>query len=119
MGKGLVPPIVVIGVVLGSIYGGITGITEAAGVGAAETGRRGGKDGALRMLKAPLGLRSLLSYLVHDLPGDLGPAARLWTTSATLVGPGSRQSVLGFVPTARLSARHLNGVLTARLGARR
>ena len=34
MGKGLVPPIVVIGVVLGSIYGGITGITEAAGMGA-------------------------------------------------------------------------------------
>ena len=35
MGKGLVAPIVVIGVVLGSIYGGITGITEAAGMGAA------------------------------------------------------------------------------------
>lgn len=33
MGKGLVPPIIVIGVVLGSIYGGITGITEAAGMG--------------------------------------------------------------------------------------
>lgn len=33
MGKGLVPPIVVIGVVLGSIYGGITGITEAAAMG--------------------------------------------------------------------------------------
>ena len=33
-GKGLVPPFVVIGVVLGSIYGGITGITEAAGMGA-------------------------------------------------------------------------------------
>jgi TRAP-type mannitol/chloroaromatic compound transport system permease large subunit len=35
LGKGLVPPIVVIGVVMGSIYGGITGITEAAGMGAA------------------------------------------------------------------------------------
>ncbi len=34
MGKGLVAPIVVIGVVLGSIYGGVTGITEAAGMGA-------------------------------------------------------------------------------------
>ena len=34
IGKGLVPPIVVIGVVLGSIDGGITGITEAAGMGA-------------------------------------------------------------------------------------
>lgn len=34
MGKGLVAPVVVIGVVLGSIYGGITGITEAAGMGA-------------------------------------------------------------------------------------
>lgn len=34
MGKGLVAPTVVIGVVLGSIYGGITGITEAAGMGA-------------------------------------------------------------------------------------
>jgi TRAP-type mannitol/chloroaromatic compound transport system permease large subunit len=34
MGKGLVAPMVVIGVVLGSIYGGITGITEAAGMGA-------------------------------------------------------------------------------------
>ncbi len=34
MGKGLVPPIVIIGVVMGSIYGGITGITEAAGMGA-------------------------------------------------------------------------------------
>lgn len=33
-GKGLVPPLTVIGVVLGSIYGGITGITEAAGMGA-------------------------------------------------------------------------------------
>ena len=33
-GKGLVAPMVVIGVVLGSIYGGITGITEAAGMGA-------------------------------------------------------------------------------------
>jgi len=32
MGKGLVAPIVVIGVVLGSIYGGISGITEAAGM---------------------------------------------------------------------------------------
>lgn len=34
LGKGLVPPIVVVGVVMGSIYGGITGITEAAGMGA-------------------------------------------------------------------------------------
>lgn len=33
MGKGLIAPIVVIGVVLGSIYMGITGITEAAGMG--------------------------------------------------------------------------------------
>jgi len=33
-GKGLVPPFTVIGIVLGSIYGGITGITEAAGMGA-------------------------------------------------------------------------------------
>ena len=33
MAKGLVAPIVVIGVVLGSIYGGISGITEAAGMG--------------------------------------------------------------------------------------
>ena len=33
MGKGLVAPIVVIGTVLGSIYMGITGITEAAGMG--------------------------------------------------------------------------------------
>ena len=33
-GRGLVAPILVIGVVLGSIYGGITGITEAAGMGA-------------------------------------------------------------------------------------
>ena len=33
-GKGLVPPLLVIGVVLGSIYGGITSITEAAGMGA-------------------------------------------------------------------------------------
>lgn len=33
MGKGLVAPIIVIGVVLGSIYGGISGITEAAGMG--------------------------------------------------------------------------------------
>ncbi|MDA9008818.1 TRAP transporter large permease subunit [Alphaproteobacteria bacterium] len=33
-GKGLVPPLTVIGIVLGSIYGGVTGITEAAGMGA-------------------------------------------------------------------------------------
>ncbi|ARU90810.1 C4-dicarboxylate ABC transporter permease [Pseudomonas sp. M30-35] len=33
MGSGLVAPMVVIGVVLGSIYGGITGITEAACMG--------------------------------------------------------------------------------------
>jgi len=33
-GKGLVPPITVIAIVLGSIYGGVTGITEAAGMGA-------------------------------------------------------------------------------------
>ena len=33
-GKGLVPPFSVIFIVLGSIYGGITGITEAAGMGA-------------------------------------------------------------------------------------
>lgn len=33
MGKGLIAPFVVIGVVLGSIYGGITGITEAAAMG--------------------------------------------------------------------------------------
>ena len=32
-GKGLVAPFTVIGVVLGSIYGGVTGITEAAGMG--------------------------------------------------------------------------------------
>ncbi|MCB1494259.1 MAG: TRAP transporter large permease subunit [Bauldia sp.] len=32
-GKGLVAPLIVIGVVLGSIYGGVTGITEAAGMG--------------------------------------------------------------------------------------
>jgi len=34
LGKGLVPPFSVIFIVLGSIYGGITGITEAAGMGA-------------------------------------------------------------------------------------
>ncbi len=33
MGKGLIAPFVVVGVVLGSIYGGITGITEAAAMG--------------------------------------------------------------------------------------
>lgn len=33
-GKGLVAPITVIGIVMGSIYGGVTGITEAAGMGA-------------------------------------------------------------------------------------
>jgi len=33
-GKGLVPPVIIIGIVLGSIYGGVTGITEAAGMGA-------------------------------------------------------------------------------------
>ena len=33
-GKGLVPPLTIISIVLGSIYGGITGITEAAGMGA-------------------------------------------------------------------------------------
>ena len=33
-GKGMVPPLTIIGIVLGSIYGGITGITEAAGMGA-------------------------------------------------------------------------------------
>lgn len=33
MGKGLIAPTIVIGVVLGSIYMGITGITEAAGMG--------------------------------------------------------------------------------------
>ncbi len=33
VGKGLVAPLLVVGVVLGSIYGGITGITEAAGMG--------------------------------------------------------------------------------------
>ena len=33
MGKGLIAPVIVIGVVLGSIYMGITGITEAAGMG--------------------------------------------------------------------------------------
>ncbi len=33
MSRGLIAPIVVIGAVLGSIYGGITGITEAAGMG--------------------------------------------------------------------------------------
>jgi TRAP-type mannitol/chloroaromatic compound transport system permease large subunit len=33
-GKGLVPPVTIISIVLGSIYGGVTGITEAAGMGA-------------------------------------------------------------------------------------
>ncbi|MFT7311112.1 MAG: TRAP-type mannitol/chloroaromatic compound transport system permease large subunit, partial [Paracoccaceae bacterium] len=33
IGKGLLAPMTVVGVVLGSIYGGITGITEAAGMG--------------------------------------------------------------------------------------
>ena len=32
-GKGLVAPLIVVFIVLGSIYGGITGITEAAGIG--------------------------------------------------------------------------------------
>ena len=32
--KGLVPPFMVVFVVMGSIYGGVTGITEAAGMGA-------------------------------------------------------------------------------------
>ena len=38
MGKGMVAPLIVIGVVLGSIYGGVTGITEAAGMGAIAVG---------------------------------------------------------------------------------
>jgi len=33
-GKGLLPPLTIITIVLGSIYGGVTGITEAAGMGA-------------------------------------------------------------------------------------
>ncbi|MGB1010885.1 MAG: TRAP transporter large permease [Thiolinea sp.] len=33
VGKGIVVPMAIVGVVLGSIYGGITGITEAAGMG--------------------------------------------------------------------------------------
>ncbi|ASJ75217.1 TRAP transporter large permease [Granulosicoccus antarcticus] len=33
-GKGLIAPVTIIGIVLGSIYGGVTGITEAAGMGA-------------------------------------------------------------------------------------
>ncbi len=33
-GKGLLPPLIIITIVLGSIYGGVTGITEAAGMGA-------------------------------------------------------------------------------------
>ncbi|MDU9005642.1 TRAP transporter large permease [Sedimentitalea todarodis] len=33
VGKGMIAPLLVVGVVLGSIYGGITGITEAAGMG--------------------------------------------------------------------------------------
>jgi len=33
VGKGLVVPMGIVGVVLGSIYGGVTGITEAAGMG--------------------------------------------------------------------------------------
>lgn len=33
VGKGMLAPMLVVGVVLGSIYGGITGITEAAGMG--------------------------------------------------------------------------------------
>ena len=33
MSKGLVAPFIIVGVVLGSIYGGVTGITEAAGMG--------------------------------------------------------------------------------------
>ena len=32
-GKGLIVPMAIVGVVLGSIYGGVTGITEAAGMG--------------------------------------------------------------------------------------
>ena len=34
VGKGIVVPMGIVGVVLGSIYGGVTGITEAAGMGA-------------------------------------------------------------------------------------
>ena len=33
VGKGMVVPLAIVGIVLGSIYGGITGITEAAGMG--------------------------------------------------------------------------------------
>ena len=33
VGKGIVVPMAIVGIVLGSIYGGVTGITEAAGMG--------------------------------------------------------------------------------------
>jgi TRAP-type mannitol/chloroaromatic compound transport system permease large subunit len=60
MGKGLVAPLVVIGVVLGSIYGGITGITEAAGMGVIAVG-------AIAALRGEMSLHLLFESLKRTL----------------------------------------------------
>jgi TRAP-type mannitol/chloroaromatic compound transport system permease large subunit len=60
MGKGLVAPLVVIGVVLGSIYGGITGITEAAGMGVIAVG-------SIAALRGEMSYRLLFESLKRTL----------------------------------------------------
>ena len=92
-GKGLVAPIVVIGVVLGSIYMGITGITEAAGMGVVAVfvisiGRRrtmGRKTGMMsstiptQSMNAPMKRKMIIMNRMMPIDGSSAPMIRLAT----------------------------------------
>jgi TRAP-type mannitol/chloroaromatic compound transport system permease large subunit len=94
MGRGLVAPLVVIGVVLGSIYGGITGITEAAGMGAVAVM-------VLTALRRELTLTLVWDSLVRTL---LSTGTILWVTIGATALAGAYTIVGG--PT------YIAGVIT-------
>lgn len=77
--KGLLPPLVVVDLVLGSIYGGVTGITEAAAMGVVATF-------AMISIREELGLRMLLESLEQTFR-SVGTI--LWVTFGATVLAGA------------------------------
>lgn len=77
--RGLLPPLIVVDLVLGSIYGGVTGITEAAAMGVVATF-------ALIAIRRELGLAMFLQSLEQTF-GSVGTI--LWVTFGATVLAGA------------------------------
>ena len=77
--KGLLPPLIVVDLVLGSIYGGVTGITEAAAMGVVATF-------ALTTIRREVGLRMLFESLEQTFR-SVGTI--LWVTFGATVLAGA------------------------------